>query len=449
MSVTTINPATGAELTTYPSHGDEELERLLQRAHVATTVWGSTNRDVRVAVVKNLAAILRERSDELAALITQEMGKPLAEAAGEIEKSAVTADFYASAAEEILRDRPAEIDSVDAWVAYEPLGLVYAIMPWNFPFWQAMRFALPALTAGNGVFLKHSPNVTGSALAIQSVCEEAGLPAGVFTTVVVEEERVPAVSDRLIADDRIAAVTLTGSNRAGEAVGAAAGRAVKKAVLELGGSDAFVVLSDADVPKAAATAVRARFNNAGQSCVCAKRFIVEASVADDFTSRFVEAVERLQIGDPQATTTNLGPLARADLRDTLERQVKDSVAHGAALLTGGRSLPGEGFYFAPTVLSDTGPGMAVFDEETFGPVAAIAVAADDDDAVSLANSTQFGLGLSVWSADRTRALSVARRISSGARSSTRWSPQMPGSPSEAPSEAATDASFPKSGSVNS
>jgi succinate-semialdehyde dehydrogenase/glutarate-semialdehyde dehydrogenase len=414
MSVTTINPATGAELATYPSHSDEELERLLQRAHVATTVWGSTNRDVRVAVVKNLSAILRERSDELAALITQEMGKPLAEATGEIEKSAVTADFYANAAEEILSDRPADIDGVDAWVAYEPLGLVYAIMPWNFPFWQAMRFALPALTAGNGVFLKHSPNVTGSALAIQAVCEQAGLPAGVFTTLVVEEERVPAVSDRLIADDRIAAVTLTGSNRAGEAVGAAAGRAVKKAVLELGGSDAFVVLSDADVPKAAATAVRARFNNAGQSCVCAKRFIVEASVADEFTARFVEAVERLRIGDPQATTTNLGPLARADLRDTLERQVRDSVAQGAALLTGGRSLPGEGFYFEPTVLSDTSPGMAAFDEETFGPVAAIAVAADDDDAVRLANSTQFGLGLSVWSADRDRALSVARRITSGA-----------------------------------
>jgi succinate-semialdehyde dehydrogenase/glutarate-semialdehyde dehydrogenase len=299
-------------------------------------------------------------------------------------------------------------------VAYEPLGLVYAIMPWNFPFWQAMRFALPALTAGNGVFLKHSPNVTGSALAIQSVCEEAGLPAGVFTTVVVEEERVPAVSDRLIADDRIAAVTLTGSNRAGEAVGAAAGLAVKKAVLELGGSDAFVVLSDADVPKAAATAVRARFNNAGQSCVCAKRFIVEASVVDEFTSLFVEAVKELQIGDPQATATNVGPLARADLRDTLERQVKDSVVQGATLLTGGRSLPGEGFYFEPTVLSDTGPGMAAFDEETFGPVAAIAVAADDDAAVRLANATQFGLGLSVWSADRERALSVARRITSGA-----------------------------------
>ena len=414
MSVTTVNPATGSPLTTYASHTDDELKHLVQHASEATRRWASASLDQRAAVVGEVAVTLRERAEQLAALITLEMGKPLAEAEAEIEKSAVTAEFYAAAAAGILSDRPAQIPGVDAWVAYEPLGLVYAVMPWNFPFWQAMRFALPALTAGNGVFLKHSPNVTGSALAIQRVCEAAGLPPGVFTTVVVEEERVAAVSATLIADDRIAAVTLTGSNRAGEAVGAAAGRAVKKTVLELGGSDAFVVLGDADVEKAAATAVRARFTNAGQSCVCAKRFVVDTSVAAEFTTRFVDAVRRLRVGDPFDAATDMGPLARSDLRDTLRRQVDASVAAGARLLVGGSPLPGDGFYFAPTVLADAVPGMPVFDEETFGPVAAIATADGDQDAVRLANSTQFGLGLSVWSADRQRALDVARRITSGA-----------------------------------
>jgi succinate-semialdehyde dehydrogenase/glutarate-semialdehyde dehydrogenase len=294
------------------------------------------------------------------------------------------------------------------------MGLVLAVMPWNFPFWQAMRFAIPALTAGNGVFLKHSPNVTGSALAIQQVCEQAGLHAGVFTTIVVEEERVPQVSDRLIADDRIAAVTLTGSNRAGSAVGAAAGRAVKKAVMELGGSDAFVVLADADVPRAAATAVRARFNNAGQSCVCAKRFIVEAPVAEQFTAAFVAGVQHLVVGDPTDPPTQKGPMARRDLRDGIQRQVDDSIAAGATLLTGGKQRPGEGYYFDPTVLQVDGPGVAAFDEETFGPVATVTVAADEDDAVRLANATEFGLGLSVWTADPARGAAFARRVTTGA-----------------------------------
>jgi len=399
MSITTVNPATGDPLATYDSHNDEQIDQLLQRAHHASLAWGTTPLERRVEVVSSLARALRERRDEFATLITAEMGKPLFEAAAEIEKSAVTADYYTAHAKEILADAPVDIDGVDAWVSYEPLGLVYAVMPWNFPFWQAMRFAIPAITAGNGVFLKHSPNVTGSALAIQQVCEQAGLPASVFTTIVVEEERVPQVSERLIADDRIAAVTLTGSNRAGESVGAAAGRAVKKAVLELGGSDAFVVLADADVQKAAATAVRARFNNAGQSCVCAKRFIVEAPVAQEFTAAFVAGVQHLVVGDPTDDATLVGPMARDDLRASIQRQVDESVAAGATLLHGGKPIPGDGFYFEPTVLAATGPGITAFDEETFGPVAAIAIAENEDDAVRLANATQFGLGLSVWTAD--------------------------------------------------
>lgn len=414
MSITTVNPATGRPLATYASHDDDAIERLLDTAHRATLDWGRAPLDRRVQVVRVLAHTLRDRADELAGTVTDEMGKPLAEAHGEIEKSAVTAEFYAAQAGRMLADRPVEIDGVDAWVAYEPMGLVYAVMPWNFPVWQAMRFAVPALTAGNGVFLKHSPNVTGSALALQQLCEAAGLPPGVFTTVVVEEERVPEVSGRVIADDRIAAVTLTGSNRAGESVGAAAGRAVKKAVLELGGSDAFVVLADADVERAADAAVRARFANAGQSCVCAKRFVVEAAVAEQFVARFVEGVRALKVGDPRDGGTQVGPIARDDLRDGIRRQVADSLAAGATLLTGGEPLDGAGYYFEPTVLADTRPGVAAFDEETFGPVAAIAVAEDEDQAVALAAATQFGLGLSIWTADRRRALGFARQVTTGA-----------------------------------
>ncbi|MCW3840742.1 aldehyde dehydrogenase family protein [Micromonospora yasonensis] len=357
---------------------------------------------------------MRAGKDEFARLITDEMGKVLAEAAAEIEKSAVTCEYYASQAAAILGDELVEIDGVDAWVAYEPMGLVLAVMPWNSPFWQAMRFAIPAITAGNGVFLKHSPNVTGCALAIERVFLAAGLPEGVFTTIVVEEPRVPEVTRRLIADDRIAAVTLTGSNRAGAAVGAAAGRAVKKSVLELGGSDAFVVLADADPQAAAAAAAKARFTNAGQSCVCAKRFIVEAPIAEQFTAAFVAATRALTVGDPTDPRTNIGPMARGDLRDTIQRQVDQSLASGATLLTGGRPLPGSGYFFEPTILGNTAPGVVAFDEETFGPVAAVAIAADEADAVRLANTSQYGLGLSVWTAHPEHGIAIARQVTTGA-----------------------------------
>ncbi|MFE9202432.1 aldehyde dehydrogenase family protein [Micromonospora sp. NPDC007230] len=414
MRITTTNPATGQPLTTYDPHDDTQLERLLDRAHTATSAWGSTPLDRRLAVVSALAAALRAGEDQFARLITDEMGKVRAEAAAELEKSAVTGEFYASQASTILADEPVGIDGVDAWVAYEPMGLVLAVMPWNFPFWQAMRFAIPAVAAGNGVFLKHSPNVTGCALAIEQVFLAAGLPEGVFTTIVVEEPRVPDVTRRLIADDRIAGVTLTGSNRAGAAVGAAAGHAVKKSVLELGGSDAFVVLADADVDAAAAAAVKARFTNAGQSCVCAKRFIVEAPIAERFIAAFVAGTRALTVGDPTDPRTNIGPMARGDLRDTIRRQVEESLAAGATLLTGGRALPGSGYFFEPTILGNTAPGIPAFDEETFGPVAAVAVAADEADAVRLANASQYGLGLSVWTADPEHGVAFARQITTGA-----------------------------------
>jgi acyl-CoA reductase-like NAD-dependent aldehyde dehydrogenase len=412
--IQTINPATGEVLATYTSWSKEQIEQAVVTGHAAAAEWGQRPLDERVAAVRRLAQQLRAEKDSFAALITTEMGKPLAEAAGELEKSAVTALYYADNAERILGDQQASIEGVDAWVSYEPIGLVLAIMPWNFPVWQVMRFAVPSLTAGNGVLLKHSPNVTGCALALQKLVEAAGFPANLLTTLVVAESDVPATIENLVADDRIAAVTLTGSNRAGAAVGAAAGRASKKSVLELGGSDAFIVLDDADVAAAAATAVKARFNNGGQSCVCAKRFIVSRSVAQSFTDLFVKGVHELAVGNPTDPKTQVGPLARNDLRVALQSQVDRSVAAGANLLVGGKSGAGNGYFYEPTVLANTSPGMAVFDEETFGPVAAIAIAEDDADAIRLANATPFGLSVSIWSASKERAVKVAKRITSGA-----------------------------------
>ncbi|MPY56171.1 aldehyde dehydrogenase family protein [Streptomyces spongiae] len=413
-TIQTFNPATGRPLASYEAWDAERVETAVQRAHAASRAWALIPVAERAARVARLGQVLRAHADQLADLAVQEMGKPRAEALGEVSKSALTADYYAHKGPDILADVRVPVDGAEAWVAYEPAGLVLAVMPWNFPVWQVMRFALPSLVAGNGILLKHASNVTGSALALQELCTQAGLPDHLVTALLLADEDVPDTTARLIEDDRIAAVTLTGSNRAGAAVGSAAGRAAKKSVLELGGSDAFVVLADADIEAAASAAVKARFTNSGQSCVCAKRFIVHQDVADAFTAAFVRGVQALKVGDPSHPDTQVGPLARDDLRGAVERQVEESVAAGAQLLTGGKPLPGEGYFFQPTVLAGTGPGMAAFDEETFGPLAAIAVAADDDEAVRLANATSFGLGLSVWTARPPRGIELARRITSGA-----------------------------------
>lgn len=412
--IITVNPATGQELDRYTPWDDARIEQALVEGSAAATAWGRQSLEVRVAAVRRLAATLRAERHAFAALITAEMGKPLGEAGGELTKSAATADYYADHAAAILADEQISVDGAEVWVSYEPVGLVLAVMPWNFPVWQVMRFAIPSITAGNGVLLKHSPNVTGCALALEQLFVDAGLPEHLVTTLVVAEADVPRVTEQVIADDRIAAVTLTGSNRAGAAVGAAAGRAAKKSVLELGGSDAFVVLDDADVPAAAAAAVRARFHNAGQSCVCAKRFLVAEPIAEAFIDLFVRGAEALIVGDPSDPATEIGPLARNDLREALQRQVEESVSTGARLLTGGAPVDGAGFYYRPTVLGDTGPGVPVFDEETFGPVAAVAVAADDAALAELADATPFGLSLSVWTADRDRGVALAKRITTGA-----------------------------------
>jgi succinate-semialdehyde dehydrogenase/glutarate-semialdehyde dehydrogenase len=416
-SITTVDPCTGAVLAEYPAFDDAAVEAAVAVAHGAQVSWAATPLSKRLELLRALAETLRAGRGEYAALMTAEMGKPITEALGEVEKSAVTADHYLTHAPAILADEPVAIDNVDgvqAWVGYEPLGVIYAVMPWNFPFWQVLRFAIPTWAAGNAVLLKHSPNVTGSALALQQLVERAGFPPGLLTTLVVAEPDVPGVSERIIADPRVAAVTLTGSNRAGAAVGAAAGRAVKKAVLELGGSDPFIVLDDADLDAASTAAVRARFHNSGQSCVCAKRFLVAEQVAAEFTRLFVQKTRELVIGDPTDPVTQVGPMARADLRDQLHTQVQRSIAQGATLLTGGRPVDGPGTWYQPTVLTGTGPGIAAFDEETFGPVAAIATAGTDAELAALANASEYGLGLSIWTSNPQRAVALARQISSGA-----------------------------------
>ncbi|NEB03526.1 aldehyde dehydrogenase family protein [Streptomyces sp. SID13726] len=414
-TISTVDPATGQPIASYDAWDAVRIETAVDRAHAASRAWALVPVAERAVRAAELARVLREYKASLADLAVREMGKPVGEAEGEVEKSALTAEYYARQGPGILADEPVTaIEGADAWVAYEPVGLVLAVMPWNFPVWQVMRFAIPSLVAGNGVLLKHASNVMGGALALQDLFIEAGFPEHLVTALVVADADVPDVTARLIEDDRVAAVTLTGSNRAGAAVGAAAGRAAKKSVLELGGSDAFVVLDDADIEAAAAAAVRARFTNSGQSCVCAKRFIVAEAVADAFTAAFVRGVEELRIGDPRDRSTQVGPLARDDLRAAIARQVEESVAAGARLLTGGKPLPGDGWFFQPTVLSGTGPGMQAFDEETFGPLAAVTVARDDDDAVRLAGATSFGLGLSVWTADTARGVALARRVTTGA-----------------------------------
>jgi succinate-semialdehyde dehydrogenase/glutarate-semialdehyde dehydrogenase len=413
--VTTVDPATGRPLATYPAADADDVLRVLAAVHAAQPAWARRPVEERAELVRAIGAQLREHAGELAALMTAEMGKPIAEARAEVEKSATACDFYAERGSGFLAPRSVDTGTAQrSWVAHEPIGVVLAVMPWNFPFWQVLRFAAPTLLAGNTAILKHSPNVTGCAVAIEQLFRDAGLPADAFRSIVVAEADVPEVTRALIEDDRVAAVSLTGSERAGAAVASTAAGVIKKSLLELGGSDPFVVLADADLDLAVAGAVRSRFINSGQSCLAAKRFVVHADVAAEFTRRFAAAVADLRVGDPRDEATAVGPMARVDLRDGLDRQVRAAVTAGATVLTGGAPVDGPGAYYAPTVLGDVTLDMPVMAEETFGPVAAVVPVADDDEAVRVANATRYGLGASVWSDDPEHALAVGRRITSGA-----------------------------------
>jgi len=410
MSFQSVNPATGEVEATFEEHTPEEVEKALTASVGAYARWRKTPFEERARHMRQAANYLRANKDCFAALMTAEMGKPIRQSEAEIEKCAWCCEYYAENAEPFLRDLDAPSSATESYVAFDPLGPVLAVMPWNFPFWQVFRFAAPALMAGNTGVLKHASNVPRCGLAIEEVFREAGFPAGVFQSLLISSGRVAAI----IEDDRIRAVTLTGSDTAGARVAEASGRVLKKNVLELGGSDPFIVLADADLEAAVSTAVNARYQNAGQSCIAAKRFIVEEAVVEEFTARFVDAASQLRIGDPAARDTELGPLARNDLRDDLEDQIQRSVALGAVVLAGGHRIERKGYFYAPTVVSETTPGMPVFAEETFGPVAAIVRARDATHAVELANQSQFGLGSALWTRDLNAGRRLARDIEAGA-----------------------------------
>ncbi len=408
MSFVSVNPATGQRLGTYRKTTPAGIERALARAHIWQTKWRELPLAMRAAHLRAVADELISNRDKLAGLATAEMGKPLAQAQAEVEKCARTCEFFALHAAAFMADEH-PLGGRSARVVVEPLGVILAIMPWNFPFWQVFRAAAPALMAGNVFLVKHAPNVTGCALAIADIFARAGVPAGVFQTLVTGIEPIPD----LIADSRVQAVTFTGSTAAGKKVAALAGAAMKPGVYELGGSDPYLVLDDADLALAAETCAGSRLINSGQSCASAKRFIVARSVHAEFERLVTDRLAARKVGNPADLATEVGPLARADLRDNLHRQVTESVAKGARLLLGGAPLEGPGYFYATSLLSGVKPGMPAADEELFGPVGAIMVARDDADAVRLANATPFGLGAAIFSSHVRRAHALVPQLQCG------------------------------------
>lgn len=404
-----INPTTEESLGEIPEDNPDQVEQKLALAHRAFRSWSEADLERRAKRLAEVARVLRSRRQQLAKLMAQEMGKPVTEGVAEVDKCAWVCDHYAEHGAAYLRPERIDSDASESFVRYEPLGPILAVMPWNFPLWQVFRFAAPALAAGNVGLLKHAPNVPGCAQAIEECFLEAECQPGVFTNLRVPVERV----DQLIAHRVVRAVTLTGSVGAGRAVASAAGRELKTSVLELGGSDPFIVLADAELESVARQAARARTINGGQSCIAAKRFLVMDSVADRFEALFRRELESLKVGDPLEPTTQIGPMARADLMENLHRQVTESVESGAVLLTGGKRLERTGYFYPPTLLVGVKPGMAAFDEETFGPVAAVTRVTTADEAVELANQSEYGLGASIWSADPERAAGLARRLEVG------------------------------------
>ena len=404
-----VNPATGETLAAYPWATPEEVERAISQADAGYRQWRRESVSHRAQKLRDLGAALRNRAEEMAQTISREMGKPILQARADVAKSAALCDWYAEHGPAMLRAEPTLVENHNAVIEYRPLGPILAVMPWNFPLWQVLRGAVPILLAGNSYLLKHAPNVLGSAELIAQIAADAGIPAGVFGWVNAINDGV----SQAINDRRIAAVTVTGSVRAGAAIGAQAGAALKKCVLELGGSDPFIVLNDGDLDLAVKAAVAGRYQNTGQVCAAAKRFIVEEGIAETFTQRFVEAISALKLGAPDREEHFIGPMARYDLRDELHQQVQATLAEGATLLLGGEKISGEGNYYAPTVLGNVTPEMTAFRQELFGPVAAITVAKDAEHALTLANDSDFGLSATVFTADAALADKFSRELECG------------------------------------
>jgi len=405
-----IDPSTEKIIHEYVEHTQDEVYEIIDKVNTEWLSWKETTFEYRSSLMKKTAQVLREKKETFAQLMTMEMGKIIRESFAEIEKCALACDYYADHAEGLLQDEVILTDATRSFVVFQPIGIVLAVMPWNFPFWQVFRFAAPSLMAGNAAVLKHASNVPGCALAIEAIFREAGFPEHIFRTLMIPSEMVKPV----IEHHDIVAVTLTGSESAGSQVASAAGKMIKKTLLELGGSDAFIILEDADIDKAVKTAVTARMLNQGQSCIAAKRFIVVESRIKEFEDKIKSAMETLKIGNPLESETQVGPMARKDLVDDIDRQVQQSTEMGARLVLGGKRPDLHGFYYLPTILADVRKGMPVYEQETFGPVVAIIAAKNEKEAITIANDSEFGLGGSVWTQDLKRGESVARRINTGA-----------------------------------
>ncbi len=404
------NPTSGEIIATYPLQSAAELETALQQSASAFAQWRNTEMAQRVKVLRQLGEQLRQRQDQLATLATLEMGKPIAQARAEVLKCASLCDWYAEHGPAMLADQPTLVENQQAWQSFRPLGVILAVMPWNFPYWQVLRGAVSMLLAGNTYLLKHAPSVMGCARLMQELFAATDLPRGAFNVINVDNDGVSAA----IKDQRVAAIAVTGSVRAGGAIAAQAGAVLKKTVLELGGADPFIVLADADLDAAVASAVTGRYQNSGQVCMAAKRFIIEESIAEAFEARFSAAVQALKVGDPLQEETYIGPMARYDLRDELDHQVQETLQQGARLVLGGHKIEGVGNYYAPTILADVTPAMTAFRQEIFGPVAAITVARDAQHALQLANDSEFGLSATVWSGNEALAQELAEQLETGA-----------------------------------
>ncbi|WP_299820357.1 NAD-dependent succinate-semialdehyde dehydrogenase [uncultured Pontibacter sp.] len=410
MTIESINPATGEIIKTFKADSPSEVKAKIEAAEKAFKSWRETSFDERAKYMRKQADILEQEAEKYGRIITLEMGKPLKDAIAEVKKCAKACRYYADNAADFLKDEIIETDASKSMISFEPLGAVLAIMPWNFPFWQAYRFLAPALMAGNVGLLKHASNVPQCALAMEEIVRESGFPADVFQTLLIGSKEVEAVIENPI----VKAVTLTGSEGAGAQVAGIAGREIKKTVLELGGSDAFIVLEDADLDKAAEIAVKSRMVNTGQSCIAAKRFIVVESIADAFLEKMKTKMSSLKTGNPLTEEADYGPLARKDLAEDLEKQVKASVEKGAEIVLDGGRNGDDSAYFKPMILKNVKPGMPAYEEEMFGPVAAVMVVKDEDEAIKIANDSRFGLGGAVWTQDKERGLRVARKVETGA-----------------------------------